>query len=51
MLFIYLITNGVWRTILRVIFTFQSLDQLTEQAVPKSISLDKPLDIEEPLGE
>jgi len=37
--------------LIRVIFTFQSLDQLTEQAVPKSISLDKPLDIEEPLGE
>ncbi|XP_048522751.1 glycine dehydrogenase (decarboxylating), mitochondrial [Dendroctonus ponderosae] len=30
---------------------FKTLDQLTEQAVPKNISLNKPLDIEEPLGE
>ncbi|XP_066154091.1 glycine dehydrogenase (decarboxylating), mitochondrial [Euwallacea fornicatus] len=30
---------------------YKSLDQLTEQAVPKNISLNKSLDIEEPLGE
>ncbi|XP_066261027.1 glycine dehydrogenase (decarboxylating), mitochondrial [Euwallacea similis] len=30
---------------------YKSLDQLTEQAVPKNISLNKALDIEEPLGE
>ncbi|XP_019868372.2 glycine dehydrogenase (decarboxylating), mitochondrial [Aethina tumida] len=30
---------------------FKSLDELTDKAVPKNISLNKPLDIEEPTGE